>query len=165
VSRSRSILTIAAIAGLGFAWLLQPLMPPYRAHVRMILSVPPGTGDWDRRVDNWCQSLIHVNRTDRTGAVGARIHHPSGRTDEFDITISSRERGFSLEVVNDLVSEAVQTPGVDVRVLDPPAAIHFSDPSPAALLGGAGIGLLAGFAAVRRGIPDALIPPKRASWS
>jgi hypothetical protein len=127
--------------------------------------VPPGTGDWDRRVDDWCQALIHARKSDRTGAVAARIHHPAGRTDEFDITIASRERGFSLKVVNDLVTEALQTPGVNVTVLDPPAAIRFSEPSPAMLLGGLGIGLLAGFALIRRGIPEALIPPKRRPWT
>ena len=48
------------------------------------------------------------------------------------------------------MNEAIQTPGVNLKVLDPPAPIRFSEPSSAALLTGAGIGLLAGLAIVRR---------------
>jgi hypothetical protein len=150
LSRSRAILIAAAVAGLGLAWILQPLFPPYKAHVRMVLSAPPATGDWDQRVQDWYLSFIHARRTARTGPIGARIHHPRNQSDDFDITVSSRERGFALKVVSDIVNEAVQTPGLKVQVLDPPASIRFTDPSPAALLSGAGIGLLIGLLVVKR---------------
>ena len=152
VSRHRKqlILTIAAVTGLGLAWLIQPLLPPYKASARFLLSAPADTGNWDRHIDDWCRSFIEARSSARTGAVAARIHHPAGRPDEFQIEVSSPERGFSLEVVTNVVNEAAQTSGIDVHVVDPPALVRFSEPSPVVLLSGAALGLLIGFVVIHR---------------
>jgi hypothetical protein len=149
-TQKRIVLAIAAVVGLGLAWIIQPLLPPYKAHTRLVLTAPPGTGDWNHHLDDWCRSLIVARGSELTGAVAAKITHPAGRADAFDIVISSRDREFSLAVVRDIVTEALQTPGLQVQVLDPPEVVRFSDPSPAVLLTGLAFGSLVGFFVIDR---------------